>query len=92
MFVKRKEISMTQPKILESHGFFIVLLLHSAILPPSLWFGDLLSQLFVQCFEAFYDGKFVVAFFKFNKNVNVCCSCVVLIGINWQSLIDKRVF
>ena len=83
-------MSMTQLNILESRGFFIVLLLHGAILSPSFEFGDLLSQLFTQCFEAFYDGKFVVVFFKLNENVNVCCSCV---GINWQSLIvNKRVF
>ena len=30
-----KEMSMTLLNNLESHGFFIVLLLHSAILPPS---------------------------------------------------------
>ena len=33
---KRKEMSITQLNILESYGFFIVLLiLHGAILPPS---------------------------------------------------------
>ena len=56
---KRKEMSMTQLNIWENHGFFVVLLLHGAILPPCFWLGDLLSQLFMQCFEAFYEGNFI---------------------------------
>ena len=57
-------MGMTQLNILESHGFFILLLLHGAILPPNFQFGDLLSQFFAQCFDAFYYVKFVVVFFK----------------------------
>ena len=90
---KRKEMSMTQLNILENHGFFIVLLYFYTVPSSNLDFSSvitLLSEPFAQCSEAFYDGKFVVGFFKLNKNVNVCCFCV---GINWQSLVvDKRVF
>ena len=48
---KCKEMCMTQLNILESRGFFIVLLLFE--------FSNLLLQLFVQCFEVFYDGKII---------------------------------
>ena len=75
---KCKEMSMIQLNILEYRGFLQGDILTSTIFP---------RNFLRSVFEAFCDVKFVVIFFKLNKNVTVRCYCV---GRNCAKSCERR--